>query len=415
MACGGGPEWNVVVFRWEKLRCVGVVPARAPNAPVAPVREIMWNPSEPSTASLVGVGSFRIFKMTETGARPMPSALGKRNAGAFTAHCWLPTEATGATGTGTESNPGNNNTRNKESERGAAGQTGDGKERKEKESGKKEKTHDDHKKKDGKGADGDKQSGTQVCVVADDAGELLIVENGEVRAVLPSPGLHSGIDVVVAHGTKGFICGGEHGKIYMYEKTDDQQMFKLVKTFSVPIFSESGPDGRNESRSTQASEGHHVGGASARIKSLTLSPSEETLVCGLQNNQIYVVDLVDADILKEEEMQFEMLSSAFHEKGICGIDACVKKPLVATCSSDKTVRIWNYLDMSCELAKEFPEEALSVSFHPSGLHVLVGFTDKLRLCNLLLDDIRPYKGTYWAFPESRRQLPTSQVHCLPIQ
>ena len=33
----------------------------------------------------------------------------------------------------------------------------------------------------------------------------------------------------------------------------------------------------------------------------------------------------------------------------------------------------------------------SISFHPSGLHVLAGFSDKLRLMNLLMDDIRPYK------------------------
>jgi hypothetical protein len=38
----------------------------------------------------------------------------------------------------------------------------------------------------------------------------------------------------------------------------------------------------------------------------------------------------------------------------------------------------------------FPEEALSCSIHPSGMHLLVGFSDKLRLLNILMDDIRPY-------------------------
>ena len=32
-----------------------------------------------------------------------------------------------------------------------------------------------------------------------------------------------------------------------------------------------------------------------------------------------------------------------------------------------------------------------IAFHPSGLHVLVGFEDKLRLCNVFMDDIRPFK------------------------
>ena len=44
-----------------------------------------------------------------------------------------------------------------------------------------------------------------------------------------------------------------------------------------------------------------------------------------------------------------------------------------------------------ELYKEFAEEAYSIALHPSGLYVLVGFSDKLRLMNLLIDDIRIFK------------------------
>ena len=46
---------------------------------------------------------------------------------------------------------------------------------------------------------------------------------------------------------------------------------------------------------------------------------------------------------------------------------------------------------SLDLWREFPEEAYSVALHPSGLSVLVGFSEKLRLMNLLIDDIRPCK------------------------
>lgn len=44
-----------------------------------------------------------------------------------------------------------------------------------------------------------------------------------------------------------------------------------------------------------------------------------------------------------------------------------------------------------ELYKEFQEEAYSVALHPTGLFILVGFSDKLRLMNLLIDDIRTFK------------------------
>lgn len=46
------------------------------------------------------------------------------------------------------------------------------------------------------------------------------------------------------------------------------------------------------------------------------------------------------------------------------------------------------MDSSVELMKYFTEAALSISMHPAGLYVLVGFTDELRLLNLLMDDIR---------------------------
>lgn len=44
-----------------------------------------------------------------------------------------------------------------------------------------------------------------------------------------------------------------------------------------------------------------------------------------------------------------------------------------------------------ELYKEYQEEAYTVSLHPSGHYIVVGFADKLRLMNLLIDDIRSFK------------------------
>ena len=46
---------------------------------------------------------------------------------------------------------------------------------------------------------------------------------------------------------------------------------------------------------------------------------------------------------------------------------------------------------SLDVWKEFQEEAYSVALHPSGLFVLVGFSEKLRLLNILIDDIRVFK------------------------
>ncbi|ORY34183.1 WD40 repeat-like protein [Neocallimastix californiae] len=76
---------------------------------------------------------------------------------------------------------------------------------------------------------------------------------------------------------------------------------------------------------------------------------------------------------------------------IYSLDTCIRKPLIATCSSDKSIRIWNYLEKTNEITKFFTDDVYCVSMHPSGLNILAGFNDKLRLMNILIDDLKPYK------------------------
>ena len=71
------------------------------------------------------------------------------------------------------------------------------------------------------------------------------------------------------------------------------------------------------------------------------------------------------------------------------MDTCIRKPLLCTTGADKSVRVWNYMNKTLDLTAYFEEDPTSCAMHPSGLHVLVGFTDKLRLMNILMDDIRP--------------------------
>lgn len=43
-----------------------------------------------------------------------------------------------------------------------------------------------------------------------------------------------------------------------------------------------------------------------------------------------------------EQTYFEFLAQSFHSGQVTGLDVCLRKPLVATCSNDRSVRIWNY-------------------------------------------------------------------------
>lgn len=47
----------------------------------------------------------------------------------------------------------------------------------------------------------------------------------------------------------------------------------------------------------------------------------------------------------------------------------MRQPLIATCSMDRSVHLWNYVDRSCELTKTFSEEAYSIAIHPTGMQV----------------------------------------------
>lgn len=55
------------------------------------------------------------------------------------------------------------------------------------------------------------------------------------------------------------------------------------------------------------------------------------------------------------------------------------------------MKVINYLERTVELEQTYAELPISVSLHPSGLHLIVGFQDKLRVMNLLMDDMRVFK------------------------
>jgi hypothetical protein len=127
--------------------------------------------------------------------------------------------------------------------------------------------------------------------------------------------------------------------------------------------------------------------------------------------------------------------------GVTGLDTCVRKPIFVSAGGDRTVRIWTYaasvpsssaaaaaaaaadghavassrdgarspgggakspgdggpsaaaydITPTLELVQRFSEVPLSVSMHPTGLHLLVGLESSLQLMNILLDAIRPVK------------------------
>jgi len=172
------------------------------------------------------------------------------------------------------------------------------------------------------------------------------------------------------------VCGGAGGLLRIYERSDDP---------------------REEFRCTKS---YRVEGDESSIKQIALAPSEENLVCSTLNHMAYTFALGSTDIVESATdpgfRYFETLTGSeahgpsplVKSAAINSMDVCVWKPILATCGRDQTVRIWNYEEKTMELTKHFKVEPLSVSMHPSGLFVVVGFVDKVRIMSILMDDLR---------------------------
>ncbi|KAJ1512947.1 Cilia- and flagella-associated protein 57 [Coelomomyces lativittatus] len=205
-------------------------------------------------------------------------------------------------------------------------------------------------------------------LVACGEGRLMIFENGEYKTEMVNTygptNTPKEVYAMTLH-SRGFICGCQGGGVTIYERYDEFT-FKKVKEFSVPD------------------------DCLSDITHLALSINEEVLLVTMKNSQIYSLQLISSE-LKAEGSKFEQFAQPFHSGPVTGLDTCIRKPLLVTCSTDRSVHCWNYLDFTCELVKYFAEEAHSIALHPSGLYILVGFSDKLRLMNLLIDDIRSFR------------------------
>ena len=66
--------------------------------------------------------------------------------------------------------------------------------------------------------------------------------------------------------------------------------------------------------------------------------------------------------------------------------------MIVTCSKDKSVKIWNYVNKTLEISHQLAEEALAVAFHPSGQHIVVAIQDKILLMNVLSKILHPFKN-----------------------
>lgn len=208
-------------------------------------------------------------------------------------------------------------------------------------------------------------------VVGTEGGEIIIIESFEVRGAIMTSKEDADefYPVLCLHATaRGFVMGSWHGELKVFEKHEDlKEKYQLEDTFYIP-------------------------GDCGHVMEIAMG-ADETIICGMDRHHILLSTLSSLHNIKKGESVFDHIFTNFHhpntkgEAEITGMDVAVWKPIVATCGKDNTVRVWNPIERKMELVKEFEEEPLGLSLHPTGIYLAVMFTDKIRILSLLLEEL----------------------------
>ncbi|KAF5403160.1 cilia- and flagella-associated protein 57 [Paragonimus heterotremus] len=362
-AQGAQPDWTLVYWSWEKSKQLAAVRTSLGNQ----IRQISFNPHDCTQICVIGSDILRLYRYGENNLKPY--GLIKVDPQNFLCHTWVSDEK---------------------------------------------------------------------LVVGTDNGKWILLDNGEPKMEyllssitkpmensksmvetkdtdVSSEKLEQSITAVVST-SKGLAVACSPGVVHWFERIEEsanpntmsgvglhssKETYRLARTIRVPVDPTSSSDADRLSNQ--------------KITHLVVSPSEELMVASTDAHQIYGFSLSNMELsmksseflhkslvsaptqgqtLSYDTINFEPIAQAFHHGQILGLDTCIRKPLIATCATDRSVRIWNFESNTLELSKQFAEEAYSIALHPTGLYILVGFSDKLRLMNLLIDDIR----TFHEFP-----------------
>ena len=126
------------------------------------------------------------------------------------------------------------------------------------------------------------------------------------------------------------------------------------------------------------------------VRTMTANTDDSTMAAVFSDGQVASFALDDVDLMERDCNPFVALAGGVHLPGhtITAIDTCKMQPLAVTCATDRCVRVWDVEKKFCTVSKQFSEDVSCVAIHPSGLHVVAGFSDKLRLFNIMLKDLK---------------------------
>ncbi|NXW49021.1 CFA57 protein, partial [Nyctiprogne leucopyga] len=335
-AAAAPPEGLLTYWLWERQRLMAAVRVQAPGSGVC---QVSFSPQDNAQVCITGNGFFKLFKYSEGTLKQINLQKGEPQN--YLCHAWLSEEEV-ICGTDT----------------GKLNLFETGKLHWE--------TSVEYKKNP---RELEEDAITKECESSSDVScGLTCEDNGSQQDSLPQ------IFAVAAY-SKGFACSSSPGVVFLFEKTNGKEVYKESQEIWLP----QDPFSSDPKQSSRQD-----------IIWICFSPSEETIVVNTNKNQLYMFTMLPTHLMKESAY-FAYLNFPLHSASVTGLDICIWKPILATCSLDRSVRIWNYKTSTLELYKEYREKAYTVSLHPTGLFCLVGFSDKLRFISLLYEDMHVFK------------------------
>lgn len=205
-------------------------------------------------------------------------------------------------------------------------------------------------------------------VLCTDHGEVLLCENsGEFVSFLDRDDRQRDHHVKsIVSFSRGFIIGWSSGLMQAFERVDGYNGTASYRRFKELY--------------TQLEQPYQL--MHFPITSMALTSTEDSMFFITENNQLLKVNLALDD--SDQHPKFDYVICNFHSQAITGMDVCIRKQLVVTCSKDKTIRIWNYATRTLEIVSQvLQDETLAVAFHPSGFHVVCALLDKIAIYNVL--------------------------------
>jgi len=165
-----------------------------------------------------------------------------------------------------------------------------------------------------------------------------------------------------------FIAVGNNKRFEMYEKKKSEYYERVLsKTF----------EDKNDREKSDKDKNFDFHTLSSPMN------CDEFILASTSNNDLIQITLKDI----EKQFNYKYLISQFHSDSVEGMDIAVNKPYIITCSKDKSLKVWDYNNKNLALSKSFEEEMYSVAYHPSGMHCIVSFEDKIIPMNVYYDEI----------------------------